>query len=286
MRFSDHVFDLRRRSRTFFGECPYCHGHRLKKYGKEHGHQRWACRDCGKTFSGRTRTILCSSKLKPSQMRKLVSMLSDGTTLRQAANQAHVSLQTALLWKRKTQKMSENAGNTVLSGMVWVDHAYINAPMSVRKGKKRRGLSRHLLQVAAGIDSRGHVLLRLGSWGLAGTGDSRDAFLGHIAPGSVVYHDMGHFGGCFPGCKEMAVNSKDRAACGLLNPVNRLCAQVKRRFAVHLRIHRKNVPLWLDEKAFQRERMGSMGFEKYLSFFYKTIFLSGKTLRRREVFAL
>ena len=29
-----------------------------------------------------------------------------------------------------------------------------------------------------------------------------------------------------------------------------------------------------------------MGFEKYLSFFYKTIFLSGKTLRRREVFAL
>lgn len=260
MRFSDHVFDLRRRSRTFFGECPYCHGHRLKKYGKEHGHQRWACRDCGKTFSDRTRTILCSSKLKPSQMRKLVSMLSDGTTLRQAANQAHVSLQTALLWKRKTQKMSENAGNTVLSGMVWVDHAYINAPMSVRKGKKRRGL--------------------------AGTGDSRDAFLGHIAPGSVVYHDMGHFGGCFPGCKEMAVNSKDRAAYGLLNPVNRLCAQVKRRFAVHLRIHRKNVPLWLDEKAFQRERMGSMGFEKYLSFFYKTIFLSGKTLRRREVFAL
>ena len=191
MRFGDHVFDLRRRSRTLFGECPYCHGHRLKKYGKEHGHQRWACRDCGKTFSDRTRTILCSSKLKPSQMRKLVSMLSDGTTLRQAANQAHVSLQTALLWKRKTQKMSENAGNTVLSGMVWVDHAYINAPMSVRKGKKRRGLSRHLLQVAAGIDSRGHVLLRLGSWGLAGTGDSRDAFLGHIAPGSVVYHDIG-----------------------------------------------------------------------------------------------
>ena len=103
--------------------------------------------------------------------------------------------------------------------------------MSVRKGKKRRGL--------------------------AGTGDSRDAFLGHIAPGSVVYHDMGHFGGCFPGCKEMAVNSKDRAAYGLLNPVNRLCAKVKRMSAVHLRIHRKNVPLWLDEKAFQRERMGS-----------------------------
>ena len=187
-------------------------------------------------------------------------MLSDGATLRQAAHQAHVSLQTALLWKRKMQRIPDNAGNTVLSGEVWVDHTYINAPMSVRKGKKRRGL--------------------------AGTGDSRDAFLGHIAPGSCVYHDMGHFGSCFPGCMEKTVNSEDPAAHCLLNPVNRLCSQVKRMFAMHLRIHRKNVPLWLNEKAFQREKMGSMGFGRYLSFFYRRIFLSGKTLRRQDVFAL
>ena len=69
-----------------------------------------------------------------------------------------------------------------------------------RKGKKKRGLPRKLLQVAVGIDSQGGVLLRLGSRGLAGTGDSMDAFLGHVAPGSIVYHDMGHFSGCFPGC--------------------------------------------------------------------------------------
>ena len=47
-------------------------------------------------FLRQTRTILHSSKLKPSQIRRLVSMLSDGATLRQAAHQAHVSLQTAL----------------------------------------------------------------------------------------------------------------------------------------------------------------------------------------------
>ena len=70
-------------------------------------------------------------------------MLSDGATLRQAAHQAHVSLQTALLWKRKMQRIPDNAGNTVLSGEVWVDHTYINAPMSVRKGKKRRGTGWH-----------------------------------------------------------------------------------------------------------------------------------------------
>ena len=120
------------------------------------------------------------------------------------------------------QRIPENASDTVLSEKVWVDHTYINAPMSVRKGKKKRGLSRHLLQVAAGIGSHGHVLLRLGSWGMAGTGDSKDAFLGHIAPSSVVCHDKGHLGGCFPGCWEVAVNSEDGEAHGLLNPVNRL----------------------------------------------------------------
>lgn len=36
--------------------------------------------------------------------------------------------------------------------------------------------------------------------------------------------------------------------------------------------------------AFQRERMGSVGFDGYLSFFYRRISLSGKTLR--GVFAL
>ena len=284
MPFSDHAFDLRKRSRCFFDECPYCHHNHIKKYGKEHGHHRWMCRDCGKTFSDRTGTVLSSAKLRPSQIRRLVSRLADGTTLRQAAHQAHVSLQTALLWKRKTQRIPENASDKVLSGDVWVDHTYINAPMSRRKGKKKRGLSRQLLQIAVGTDSQGGVLLRLGSWGLAGTGDSMDAFLGHIEPGSTVYHDMGHFAGCFPGCTEVAVNSKDGEAYELLNPVNRLCAQVKRLFAVHLRIHRKNVPLWLSEKAFQMEQGKGLPFGTFRSLFYREIFLSGKTLRRREVY--
>ena len=47
-----------------------------------------------------------------------------------------------------------------------------------------------------------------------------------------------------------------------------------------------NFPLWLNEKAFQRKKTESMGFGRYLSFSYRRIFLSGKTLRRRDVFAL
>ena len=131
------------------------------------------CRGCGKTFPDRTGTVLSSSKLRQSQIRTLLSMPSDGTTLRQAAQKAHVSLLTALLWKREIQRIPENAGNKVLSGDVWVDHTYVNVPMSERRGRKKRGLSRRLLQVAVGIDSYGRVLIRLGTRGAAGTGDSR-----------------------------------------------------------------------------------------------------------------
>ena len=214
-----------------------------------------------------------------------LASIYEGTILKQAAQKAHVSLPTALLWKRKIQRIPENAGNKVLSGDVWVDHTYINAPMSERRGRKKPGLSRQLLQVAVGIDSSGRVLIRLGTRGAAGTGDSRDAFLGHVAPDSTVYHDRGHFRGCFPGCREVTINSKDGEAHGLLSPVNRLCAQVKRRFAVHLRIHRKRAQLWLSEKAFRRENELGLSSAECMLFFYGKIFLTGKALRKREVYS-
>ena len=152
MPFSDHAFDLRKRSRCFSISARTAAINHIKKYGKEHGHHRWMCRDCGKTFSDRAGMVLYSAKSRPSQ---------------------------------------------------------------------------------------GGVLLRLGSRGLAGTGDSMDAFLGHIAPGSTIYHDMGY------------------------------CA-------VRLRIRRKNVPLWSSENAFWKEQGKGLSFGTYRSLFYRDIFLSGK----------
>lgn len=143
------------------------------------------CLECGKTFSDRSGTILSSSKLSPSQLRKLFSMLSDGTAIRQLVYQEHVSLQTALLWKRKSQKITENGGNKVFSAQVLADYAYINAPASMRKGKNRRGLSKRFFQIAVKIDTQRTVLLRHGVRGLAGGKDSSNAFLGHVVPGSI-----------------------------------------------------------------------------------------------------
>ena len=174
MPFSEHAFDLLKRSRCFFDRCPYCHHNHIKKYGKEHGHHRWMPRDCGKMFSTEP------GRYCPPQ----------SSVLPRSAGSFPCSRTERLYDRQHTRHMSPCRLPCFGSGRC----------RGCRKGKKKRGLPRKLLQVAVGIDSPGGVLLRLGSRGLAGTGDSMDAFLGHVAPGSIVYHDMGHFNGCFPGC--------------------------------------------------------------------------------------
>ncbi len=192
MPFSEHAFDLLKRSRCFFDRCPYCHHNHIKKYGKEHEHHRWMPRDCGKMFSDRTGKVMSSAKLRPSQIRRLVSMLSDGTALRQAAHQAHVSLQTALLWKRKMQRMPEGKEET-------------RTPKKTPAGRRRNRLLRPCASPARKL----------------GTGRDRrfgGCFSRTYSPRLLrLSRHWALFGSCFPGCREKAVNSEDPAAHCLLN---------------------------------------------------------------------
>lgn len=120
-------------------ECPFCHSHNIKKNGKEHHHQRWYCKECHRSFSSRTGTVLNSSKLKPVQIKRMVSMLSDGVLFHQVAHQIGVSVQTVCLWKRKLQALVKSQENSVLSGKVYADHTYISVPMKERSKKRRMG---------------------------------------------------------------------------------------------------------------------------------------------------
>ena len=132
-------FDCRNMTMRAVDECPFCHSHNIKKNGKEHHHQRWYCKECHRSFSSRTGTVLNSSKLKPVQIKRMVSMLSDGVLFHQVAHQIGVSVQTVCLWKRKLQALVKSQENSVLSGKVYADHTYISVPMKERSKKRRRG---------------------------------------------------------------------------------------------------------------------------------------------------
>ena len=132
-------FGCRNMTMRAVDECPFCHSHNIKKNGKEHNHQRWYCKECHRSFSSRTGTILNSSKLRPVQIKRMVSMLSDGVLFHQVAHQIGVSVQTVCLWKRKLQALVKSQENSVLSGKVYADHTYISVPVKERS-KKRRGV--------------------------------------------------------------------------------------------------------------------------------------------------
>lgn len=117
--------------------------------------------------------ILNSSKLRPVQIRRMVSMLSDGVLFHQVAHQIGVSVQTVCLWKRKLQALVKSQENSVLSGKVYVDHTYISVPAKERSKEKKRGLSDNLRQVAVAIDNRGKILAVLGGKGNASGGRLR-----------------------------------------------------------------------------------------------------------------
>ena len=140
-------FDRRSLSATSFLCCPHCGCANIKKHGKEHGHQRWYCKDCHKTFAGRSDTILFSSKLKPGQLRRMLSLLSDGVLTHQIAHQVKVSIQTVILWKRKLQHLVKTQENIVLSGKIVVDETYIHVPAKERSKIRKRGLSKDLMPI-------------------------------------------------------------------------------------------------------------------------------------------
>ena len=184
-------FDCRNMCLKSFDVCPCCHSSRIKRNGKGHGHQRWYCKDCCRSLSSRTGTILDSSKLKPVQTRRMISMLSDGVLFHQVAHQLRVSVQTVCLWKRKLQALAKFQENTMLSGRICADHTYVRVPEKERSKAKERGLSDNLRQIAVAIDASERMPAVLGGKGNAGSEDSSRAFSAHIAKGSAVVHDKG-----------------------------------------------------------------------------------------------
>lgn len=132
-------FDCRNMTMRAVDECSFCHSHNIKKNGKEHHHQIWYCKECHRFFSSRTGTVLNSSKLKPVQIKRMVSMLSDGVLFHQVAHQIDVSVQTVCLWKRKLQVLVKSQKSSVLSGHVYADYTYISVRMKERSKKRRRG---------------------------------------------------------------------------------------------------------------------------------------------------
>ena len=78
------------------GECPRCGCSHVARRGRDaDGTQRWVCRGCGRTFTGRTGGLLALSKLPLSAWLEFVGATLEGASLRECAKRCSVSLPTS-----------------------------------------------------------------------------------------------------------------------------------------------------------------------------------------------
>ncbi len=74
--------------------CPHCHAEDIKRWGKEHGRQRYRCKDCLKTFTAFTKTPLARLRCTAA-LDQYVQCMMASMTLRPAAQVCGVSLETS-----------------------------------------------------------------------------------------------------------------------------------------------------------------------------------------------
>lgn len=279
---NDRVLKVDNRSLRVVSQpaCVRCGCTDIKRNGKFRKKQRWLCRGCGRTFSGRSGTILLSSKLPTRKLNRMISLILDGVLVRQVADQAGVSRRTVMLWKRKLQMLPKSQEETRLSGTVHIDYTYVR---DEGNEETKRGISKNLLRIAVARDSNGNCLAAVSGNGKAKDWEMVRDFAKRIEPDSVVRHDLEFTGIRFRGCLSVPVRAGTPTAHRLLNPVDRMCAAVKRMLAVHSGIRIHNLQRWLDELAEKISLNATEDFAHYRSEMHGRIFTSGKTLTRRQV---
>lgn len=117
-------------------KCAHCGATHIRRYGKEHGLQRYACVACGRTFNALTGTPLARLRKKecwPS----FVGSLQQSHSVREAARRTGVAKTTSFRWRHRFLRLDKDKLKHTLTGIVEIDESFI---LESRKGE--RGLPR------------------------------------------------------------------------------------------------------------------------------------------------
>ncbi len=177
--------------KTQFPICPYCNCNIVQKNGKNKSIQRFKCKKCNLSFTTKTGTCLHYIHNTDKFQAYFKIMLKGHVSLKNIANQLHISTLTAFDWRHKILA-SLNNPNHQLSGLVELKQSAI--PLS-RKGigvSKAKGLDKDLpkppvrMIVAADYNehnSLAYSILRIGNWMVP---DIIDYVKLHVHPDSVI----------------------------------------------------------------------------------------------------
>ena len=147
--------------------CPHCQGYKIHKNGHVRRVQRYKCRECGKTFSLRTNTLLHGTKKNSSLWSAYLDLLFEQKSVRHISKQLEIGHTTAFYWRHKVLNALRaliERKKPIMKGIVEADETYL--PLSFkgqksalpREAKKRgsaapkRGISKEQVCVLVATD--------------------------------------------------------------------------------------------------------------------------------------
>lgn len=188
--------------------CPHCKSIRTVKIGKQHGIQRYRCKDCNKNYRDSTGTFNAGMrKGKGEKMKLYMKHFIAGKSLRDCAELCEISLPTSFAWRHRIlASLQEQQNQTLLKGIVESDDIFITysqkgqrnldrAPRKRGKGVfevKKRGISEEKVAIIVSEDRKGNKHLQVAKRGRIGIEDLNKALKDKIAPESILCSDTHH----------------------------------------------------------------------------------------------
>lgn len=103
--------------------CIRCHSTRINRWGMKDGHQRYCCKDCGKTFNAMSGTSLSHLRVRD-KLDQYVECMDGETTLRPAARRCGISLDTSFHLRHRLMSLVESDLYGQLSGIAEEDETF------------------------------------------------------------------------------------------------------------------------------------------------------------------
>lgn len=159
--------------------CPKCGSTHFVKNGKTvAGRQKNICRDCKKSFSDTTNSIVHSTKKTYLVWNKFIECMDHGLSLFKTAKICGISKTTAFYWRHKVMdSMMDCQSDEVLAGEIQIDETYFvlnlkgfksrGGKTMPRKAKKRgtpaikRGVSNETVCVLVALDENDQLITQI-----------------------------------------------------------------------------------------------------------------------------
>ena len=158
--------------------CPWCGSPKFIRKGHNHdGSQRWLGRECGRTFSARSRSLPAASKLDAATWGAFVESTLSGRSLRECARACHVCLRTSWFCRMRLCEAMERSLLPFRTGpsVSWqVDGTYLDESLTGNRARSRAGMPRAPHRHGGAVHARGISSLKVCI--VCGANDAGDGF--------------------------------------------------------------------------------------------------------------